>query len=544
MAATGCALSLHCNEDDYNAIKILELGRGTISRLTINSKSDLSALAQHHPNLAKRFEDLRFIINNPFHSTDAGQKTAPNSSSLSADLEDLLSEIRREEGFENFQDLPSKDKLLETGKGETIVFFNTTQFRTDAILINGNGFIRALPLDPSISNAAWNYYAKLRSRFGYDGTPETWKPANEDMSSFLRWLWDFMVKPVFDTLNLEPLTGIYEQEKSSHEDEIARSIRSSATRNSGTLHADRLAILRKLMTRHPSPTSSVDIQPPSQNNSQGSADVSKLPRVHWIGVGFLGVFPFHAAGYGSQDPTSNTMSHAISSYAASLTTLSFAKYKPMTLAASHSKLLLVTMPYTPGQAPLSGVDEEGDIIQKKWDSKRVKLLRMPIVQSVLDGLPYYDIVHFACHGFADPKSPFQSGLFLRGDEPGTPFYKNIRNSTLTVERISSMNLKDSQLAYLSACCTAQNSASALVDEGIHLARGFQLSGFPHVVAHLWEADDELSVAMTERFYQTVIGWSDVNGHRKIACALHEAVLSARQVCPEPLRWATIIHFGP
>lgn len=200
------------------------------------------------------------------------------------------------------------------------------------------------------------------------------------------------------------------------------------------------------------------------------------------------------------------MNYAVSSYAASLTTLSFAKRKPMKLSASHSKLLLVTMPHTPGQNPLPGVKKEAEIIQETLrDHIAVKLLEMPAVKTVLDDIPSYDVTHFACHGYADPTSPFRSGLLLCGDEPGKDIDTNIRNSTLTVERMSSMDTRESQLAFLSACCTAsENASSALIDEGIHLASAFQLSGFPHVIASLWEASDEFSVAVTERFYQNIL----------------------------------------
>lgn len=310
MAATGCALSLQCNDDHYDIIRILELGRGTISRLTINSKSDLSALHQQHPNLAKRFEDVRFIINTPFSSIDSGRKATPDASLLAVDLKNLLLEIRREKGFEDFQDLPKKDKLLDTADGETKILLNTTHFRTDAIMITANGRIHTLPLNPSIFKDAEDYHGQLCNRFGYQ-TGETWDIANQNMLKFLKWIWDSMVKPIFDALDLKPLTMIYEQEQLSHGDaEIARATHSSATRNPGGLHIDRLAVLQKLMKRHPNLTSSSHSRtsPSDHSPSPKSVNVSTLPRIHWIGVGFLSVFPFHAAGYGSQDPIRNTMS--------------------------------------------------------------------------------------------------------------------------------------------------------------------------------------------------------------------------------------------
>ena len=68
----------------------------------------------------------------------------------------------------------------------------------------------------------------------------------------------------------------------------------------------------------------------------------------------------------------------------------------------------------------------------------------------------------------------------------------MRNSKLTVETMSSINTERSPLAFLSACCTAENAFSVLMDEGIHLAGAFQLARYPHAIASLWEADDAVS----------------------------------------------------
>ena len=168
----------------------------------------------------------------------------------------------------------------------------------------------------------------------------------------------------------------------------------------------------------------------------------------------------------------------------------------------------------------------------------------PNVDAVVRDLPNFDCVHFACHGSVDPRSPFRSGLLLCGNEPEKDFNENTRDSKLTVEIVSSINTRHSQLAFLSACCTAENASPVLMDEGIHLAGGFQLAGYPHVIASLWEANDALSVAVTDKFYHILFTESKIAGHDRIAYALHDAVLAARQICEDPLSWATTIHFGP
>ncbi|KAL9610099.1 MAG: hypothetical protein Q9167_005178 [Letrouitia subvulpina] len=75
LAAISYAVSLECNNDGFEAVRILELSRGTINRLAINSAAEISALSRLYLNLAKRFEDLRSIINRPVKVEDDQSRT-------------------------------------------------------------------------------------------------------------------------------------------------------------------------------------------------------------------------------------------------------------------------------------------------------------------------------------------------------------------------------------------------------------------------------------------------------------------------------------
>ena len=83
-----------------------------------------------------------------------------------------------------------------------------------------------------------------------------------------------------------------------------------------------------------------------------------------------------------------------------------------------------------------------------------------------------------------------------------------------------------------------------MDEGIHLAGGFQLAGYSYVIASLWEADDDLFVEVVKKFYRIVFAESEIVGDERIAYALHDATLAARRISNNPLSWAITIHFGP
>ncbi len=53
LAAIGCAVSLECSDNGYEAIRALELSRGTINRLTTNSRAEISMLYHLNPELAR-----------------------------------------------------------------------------------------------------------------------------------------------------------------------------------------------------------------------------------------------------------------------------------------------------------------------------------------------------------------------------------------------------------------------------------------------------------------------------------------------------------
>jgi hypothetical protein len=58
-----------------------------------------------------------------------------------------------------------------------------------------------------------------------------------------------------------------------------------------------------------------------------------------------------------------------------------------------------------------------------------------------------------------------------------------------------------QIAYMSACPTAENSSISLANEVIHIA-AFQLLEFPHVIGTLREAANQCATEVTGAFYGT------------------------------------------
>ena len=64
------SLCLADAEDAYKSLQLLELGRGILTNLQLEVRSDISVLAASHPDLAQQFQKLRDQIDPPSVSTD------------------------------------------------------------------------------------------------------------------------------------------------------------------------------------------------------------------------------------------------------------------------------------------------------------------------------------------------------------------------------------------------------------------------------------------------------------------------------------------
>ena len=116
---------------------------------------------------------------------------------------------------------------------------------------------------------------------------------------------------------------------------------------------------------------------------------------------------------------------------------------------------------------------------------------------------------------------------------------------LTVSALAQVDLAHAQLAYLSACSTADPGSLDLLDESIHLTSAFQLAGFPHVVGTLWPIDDRLAAEIAESFYTRLTPSPPGNPDpAQSAAALHHTIRTVRDRYPAtPSLWAAYLHAG-
>jgi CHAT domain-containing protein/Tfp pilus assembly protein PilF len=144
----------------------------------------------------------------------------------------------------------------------------------------------------------------------------------------------------------------------------------------------------------------------------------------------------------------------------------------------------------------------------------------------------YRIIHIAAHGFADPKFPERSGLFLGFDQVRR------EDGLLQVREIRDLRL-NAELVTLSACDTGagklegQNGVASIV-------QAFLFAGARSVVASLWTADDVFTAELMTRFY------ANLAAGQSVAAALRGAKLDMiHEFGPRvvPLLWAGLFVSG-
>jgi CHAT domain-containing protein len=142
----------------------------------------------------------------------------------------------------------------------------------------------------------------------------------------------------------------------------------------------------------------------------------------------------------------------------------------------------------------------------------------------------FDVLHFAVHGILSTKVPSRSALLLRpgGDDDGL----------LQAGEILQLRLH-AGLVTLSACDTGAGAIHG--QDGVSsLVRPFLAAGARSVVANLWTADDQFSLALMREFYTRLAAGDDV------ATALRDAkrkMLAEFGPQATPKLWSGVLAYG-
>ena len=194
LASDAAAIALEAEESPYEAIRLLELGRGIIAASLNELRADVYDLQQKHPQLAEEYISLRDQLDAPtaltrradeFNLSAKLTRQVDQRHETGKKLEQMIEGIRRLPGFERFLLGPTENELTAAAASGPIVVINVSDYRCDALIIEKHG-LQALRL-PDLHNE------DIRARAATLEKPE---------QQLLEWLWNTIGKPVLDTLGL------------------------------------------------------------------------------------------------------------------------------------------------------------------------------------------------------------------------------------------------------------------------------------------------------------------------------------------------------
>jgi hypothetical protein len=482
----------------HRAVELFEQGRGVLLGQTLDTRTDLTTLAEQHPSLAARFTVLRDNLDWADNSTgpptaipsgidgpatdgraDAARRGIERRRAAADAFDQVVAGIRQLPDFHGFLRPPRVPELLAAAAEGPVVVVTVSRFGSYALILTESGALDPLPLTGLTPERVYDQVAAFLGALD-----DTWSPgasagdqaaAEQRLGDTLGWLWEALADPVLDRLGI---TG-----------------------------------------------------PPR--------DGQPWPRIWWCVSGLLSFLPVHAAGrhHTRADAAPATViDRVISSYTPTIRALTYARRPGSATTGdgggrTRDRVVAVAMPHTPGASDLPGAQAEATGLQRSFPGQ-VTVLTGPQAthDTVLAALLAGQRAHFACHGTSNPNNPSDSYLLLT-DHQQRP---------LTVTDVARLRLDDARLAFLSACSTARPS-DRLADEAIHLASAFQLAGYRHVIATLWPIGDQHAVDIAADIYSTLA----TTGEDDVAGAVHAAVRRMRRRWggDTPSVWASHIHAG-
>ena len=494
------------------AVLLLEQGRAVLLGQALETRTDLTDLQASRRDLADRFLVLRDLLDTPdtpgntglmYGGADVPVLSAVDRHQTVADFRGLLDQIRSIEGFEAFLlPLSVAELTAQAGDGPVVVV-NVAERRADAFVIAPSG-VSTVPLTVPVPAAEGDQ----------DQVPLTQALLIDQINQFHAAL-----RTCLDTTT-----------DSDGRLRVKAGLRRHAE---NTLHG----VLGWLWD--------VVADPVLTELGYTSAPDPGVgwPRVWWATGGLLGLLPVHAAGHHIPDPNDpawvpgrTVLDRVVSSYTPTVRALKYAREPRGTASTDTGTAVVVAMPTTPGANPLPHTVIEARAVAAQLRGAVVEDTGGTTTGEVITRLAGgYRIAHFACHGVSDPVDPSMSRL-LFADHLDNPF---------TVTTLAGLRLRGADLAFLSACETALAHPSKVLDESIHLASGFQMAGFTHVIATMWPIRDD--PALADAFYRELLKRTPAGvplDTTQCAAALHHVVRVARdRDRHHPSRWAAHLHTG-
>ena len=363
----GLSYSILGKDAPEKALQEFESARTLVWNRLLDDKSPADSLITQHPELAQKFDIFRAQLaerREPIshYDTDRMKFAAPDYYRVALEYTDLLLQIRKLNGFEDFLLTPSNVQFMQgLARDGPVAVVNITSWYSHAVLIQGTN-VHNIGL-PVRNQDCIDHHKRFE---------EALKKVSQDipvatnlLGQVMQSMWEGIAKPVLDALGFQKPT-----------------------------------------TRGPLPrmwwvtTGWLNVLP-----IHAAATFSDSPGGTIV---------------------DSVMDRVVSSYVPNLRALQFArKRRDTTTQHLHppdlGTALFVQMPKTPGHDPLTNAEKEVDeairIVGKSYESVRCD---KPRRNQVLREMQNASIVHFVCHGIADSDDPTKSRLLL-SDHVTAPF---------------------------------------------------------------------------------------------------------------------------
>ncbi|KAF0640913.1 hypothetical protein FPSE5266_00675 [Fusarium pseudograminearum] len=140
MTCSAAAAALQADSPLFEALQVLELGRGVLAKYSEEMLFDPVKLGLLSPEQAKAYSQLRdeLQVSNTFSqelSLQGHISQMNKRHSAATELEELIVEIRKLPGFEDLWTAPTEAEIFEAAKCGSVVVINISDGRCDAIII-------------------------------------------------------------------------------------------------------------------------------------------------------------------------------------------------------------------------------------------------------------------------------------------------------------------------------------------------------------------------------------------------------------------------
>jgi hypothetical protein len=421
------------------AVLVLERGRATLLTESMEQwRTDLSHLRHRHPKLAERYDKAAARVHDLQRraaNAAAPLPTLASENTARDDLERAIADIQRN-GYEEFLARPTFRQVADAAHRVPLVYLSSMEDTGLALVVGPGNSVERLWLPQLTSDAlrrkvasVHQRSARLMAELAQQNLDNGWEPENAIL--------DAVVK-----------AGM------AFHPEVSRWLWEAAM---GPLLTSGLPLLRMVL----------------------------------VPSGSLGVWPLHAAW--TEDATTPSgrryvLDEACITYTSNARILRHAQL--VTASTAADSLLAIEEPLPVGARRLTYASPEVRAAIAAFPGARIQHLQHEKAtrENALASLRDHSVVHFCCHGNANPDNPTASGLLMAGDV------------WLTVRDIMDQRLTGSRLAVLSACETNLPGIK-LPDEAVSLPSVMLHAGFGAAIGMLQKVPDASTMVLMARFYE-------------------------------------------